>query len=139
VRVLHRGRLLRGFLAPGLAVVPLVFLFPARQNLEWLEAGMFLAGLLTVGQFSFWGNYLPRAYPVYLRGTGESFAANVGGRMLGTSAAFVTTTWLAPHMPGGSPFAQVAFGAALMALLVYGVATLASFWLPEPASGTAAE
>ena len=45
---------------------------------------MFFAGLFTVAQFSFWGNYLPRVYPTHLRGTGESFAANVGGRMLGT-------------------------------------------------------
>ena len=42
---------------------------------------------MTVAQFSFWGNYLPRVYPTHLRGTGESFAANVGGRMIGTSAA----------------------------------------------------
>ena len=37
----------------------------------------FLAGLFTVGQFSFLGNYLPRVYPVHLRGTGEGFAANI--------------------------------------------------------------
>ena len=46
---------------------------------------------MTIAQFSFWGNYLPRVYPTYLRGTGESFAANVGGRMIGTSAALLTT------------------------------------------------
>ena len=46
--------------------------------------GAFLAGLFTVAQFSFWGNYLPRVYPVHLRGTGEGFAANIGGRMIGT-------------------------------------------------------
>ena len=45
------------------------------------------SGFMTIAQFSFWGNYLPRVYPTYLRGTGESFAANVGGRMIGTSAA----------------------------------------------------
>ena len=49
-----------------------------------LKIGMFFAGLFTVAQFSFWGNYLPRVYPTHLRGTGESFAANVGGRMIGT-------------------------------------------------------
>ena len=42
-------------------------------------------------QFSFWGNYLPRVYPTHLRGTGEGFAANIGGRMIGTGFAFVTT------------------------------------------------
>ena len=50
-----------------------------------------MAGLFTVAQFSFWGNYLPRVYPVHLRGTGEGFAANIGGRMIGTSFAAVTT------------------------------------------------
>ena len=52
---------------------------------------MFFVGFFTVAQFSFWGNYLPRVYPVNLRGTGESFAANVGGRMVGTGANFLTT------------------------------------------------
>jgi hypothetical protein len=117
---------------PGLIIIPLVFLFPARDNLELFKYGMFLAGLFTVAQFSFWGNYLPRVYPLHLRGTGESFAANIGGRMFGTSAAFVTTNWLAPHMPGKTSFEQVALGAALMAVLVYAIGFIASFWLPEP-------
>ena len=60
---------------------------------------MFLAALVTVAQFSFWGNYLPRVYPTRLRGTGESFAANIGGRMIGTFAAYVTTT-LSNYTPG---------------------------------------
>ena len=64
-----------------------------------------MAGLLTVAQFSFWGNYLPRVYPTHLRGTGESFAANIGGRMIGTSAALLTTQ-LANVMPGATPFTQ---------------------------------
>ena len=45
-------------------------------------------GFFTVAQMSFWGNYLPRVYPTHLRGTGEGFAANIGGRMLGTGFAF---------------------------------------------------
>jgi MFS family permease len=130
--VVSRVRLLRLFLWPGLILIPLVFVFPAQNDVELLKWGMFLAGLLTVAQFSFWGNYLPQAYPVHLRGTGESFAANVGGRMLGTSAAFITTNVLAPHMPGGSSFTQVAFGAAIMVAFVYAVAILASRFLPEP-------
>ena len=71
--------------------MPLVFLFAATSSLSLLKWGIFLVGLLTIAQFSFWGNYLPRVYPTYLRGTGESFAANVGGRMIGTSAALLTT------------------------------------------------
>ncbi len=55
------------------------------------EVGHCVAGFFTIAQFSFWGNYLPRVYPTYLRGTGESFAANIGGRMIGTSFMFLTT------------------------------------------------
>ena len=131
VRILSRRRLLRVFQLPGLILVPLVFFYPARFDLELLKWGMFLAGLVTVAQFSFWGNYLPRVYPTHLRGTGESFAANVGGRMVGTSAALLTTQ-LANVMPGGSPSTQLAFAATGVALLVYAAGFLASFRLPEP-------
>ncbi len=131
VRIASRRSLLRIFQVPGLFIVPLVFLYPAVHNLEMLKWGVFAAGLLTVAQFSFWGNYLPRMYPVHLRGTGESFAANVGGRMLGTSAALVTTQ-LSNVMPGTGSAAQTAYAAAAVALVVYGVGFTASFWLPEP-------
>src|SRR5580704_6584473 len=107
VYIVGRRKLLRVFQIPGLIVVPLVFLYPAKDNLEVLKWGVAAAGFLTVAQFSFWGNYLPRVYPTYLRGTGGSFAANIRGRMLGTSAA-------------------------LVALLVYAGGFIASFWLPEP-------
>jgi hypothetical protein len=70
-------------------------------------------------------------YPIYLRGTGESFAANIGGRMIGTFAAMVTTT-LAPHMSGASPATQLAYAAALVGTLTYVVGLAASFALPEP-------
>jgi len=116
---------------PGLVLVPLVFVWAAVNDLEALKWGIFLVGLVTVAQFSFWGNYLPRVYPTHLRGTGESFAANVGGRMLGTSAAFVTTT-LATSMPGGSPSVKLAYAAAAVGLAVYVIGTVACFFLPEP-------
>lgn len=131
VIVVSRRTLLRLFQIPGLVLVPLVFMFPATHDLELLKWGVFAAGLLTVAQFSFWGNYLPRVYPLHLRGTGESFAANVGGRMIGTSAALLTTQFAA-LMPGATPAGRLALAAAGVALLVYGVGFLASFWLPEP-------
>ncbi|MDX1984761.1 MAG: MFS transporter [Bryobacteraceae bacterium] len=131
VYIVSRRGLLRVFQIPGLVLVPLVFFYPAKDDLGLLKAGVFLAGMMTVAQFSFWGNYLPRVYPTYLRGTGESFAANVGGRMVGTSAALLTTT-LANTMPGAGPSAKLANAAALVALLVYAVGFIASFWLPEP-------
>jgi MFS family permease len=131
VQIVSRRLLLRIFQVPGLFLLPLVFLFPATSNLELLKWGIFLGGLLTVAQFSFWGNYLPRVYPTHLRGTGESFAANVGGRMVGTSAALLTTQ-LANVMPGGSPSTQLAYAAAAVAFAVYAIGLASSFFLPEP-------
>lgn len=133
VRIVSRVRLLRLFLFPALLVVPLVFLFPAQQNLEVLKWSMGLVGILSVGQLSFWGNYLPRVYPTYLRGTGEAFAANIGGRMLGTSAAFITTQ-LTNVTPGATPSHQLANAAAIVAFLALAIGAVASRWLPEPAS-----
>ena len=131
IRIVSRRKLLRVFQIPGLIIVPLVFLYPAVHDLGLLKWGIFLAGLFTVAQLSFWGNYLPRMYPTHLRGTGESFAANVGGRMVGTSAALLTTQFAAV-MPGSTPAAHLAYGAAAVAFLVYGIGLAASFWLPEP-------
>lgn len=132
IRIVSRRRLLRVFQVPGLFLVPFVFFYPATHDLDMVKAGIFIAGLVTVAQFSFWGNYLPRVYPTYLRGTGESFAANIGGRMIGTSAALLTTQ-LANVMAGSTPFTKLAYSAAAVALLVYLVGFLASFSLPEPA------
>ena len=131
VRIASRRNLLRIFLIPGLIIVPLVFFYPAVTDLTLLKWGIFFAGLCTVAQLSFWGNYLPRMYPVHLRGTGESFAANIGGRMVGTSAALITTQFAA-MMPGTTPATKLSYGAAAVGLLVYAIAVVASFWLPEP-------
>ncbi|HYT75327.1 MAG TPA: MFS transporter, partial [Vicinamibacterales bacterium] len=134
VRIVSRRRLLHIFQIPGLVLLPLVFLFPATSNLTLLRWGIFFVGMLTIAQFSYWGNYLPRVYPTYLRGTGESFAANVGGRMLGTSAALVTTSLVA-SMPGGTPPIKLAHAAALVGTAAYVIGFAASFWLPEPKQG----
>lgn len=131
IRIIGRGKLLRCFQVPGLVILPLVFGYAALHSLTLLQWGIFLAGLLTVAQFSFWGNYLPRVYPTHLRGTGESFAANVGGRMIGTSAALLTTT-LANVMPGANPPTQLACAAAVVAFGTYAIGLIASNWLPEP-------
>src|SRR6185369_2175299 len=116
--IVSRQRLLRVFQIPALIVVPLLFWFAPSRDVPTLKMGMFFAGFFVVAQFSFWGNYLPRMYPTHLRGTGESFAANVGGRMIGTSFAFVTTT-LANIMPGAGNPARMAYAAAAVALFVY--------------------
>ncbi len=131
IRILSRRNLLRVFLIPGLILVPLVFIFPATGNLAMLKWGMFFAGLFTVAQLSFWGNYLPRVYPTHLRGTGESFAANIGGRMFGASAPLLTTQLLAT-MPGGGPSIKLAYAAAAVAFLLYAANLILGLFLPEP-------
>jgi MFS family permease len=131
VHILSRRRLLRLFQIPGLLLIPLVMFIPASRDVDMSTAGIFALGLLTVAQFSYWGNYLPLVYPTYLRGTGEAFAANIGGRMLGTSAALLVTS-MVRFMPGGNASRQLSYAAGIVGLLSYVVGLVASFWLPEP-------
>jgi hypothetical protein len=129
--IVSRRKLIRVFQIPGLMVMPFVFYYAPTHSLELTKWGMFLAGVFTVGQLSFWGNYLPRVYPTHLRGTGEGFAANIGGRMLGTGFAFVTTT-LTNYVPGATPALRLAFAATVVATFVYTAGFVCSFFLPEP-------
>jgi hypothetical protein len=131
VMIVSRRTLLRVFQVPGLVLMPFIFAYAATHSLAMLKGGIFLAGLVTVGQFSFWGNYLPRVYPVHLRGTGESFAANIGGRLIGTSFAWVTTTLAITPDLAFAP-TKLAYVAAGVAFGVYLVGFVCSFWLPEP-------
>jgi len=131
VIIVSRRKLVRLFQIPGLIVMPVTFALIATSSLTWLYPAIFLAGLLTVAQFSFWGNYLPRAYPLHLRGTGESFAANIGGRLIGTSFAWVTATLAVTSDRAYAP-TKVALVSAAIATGVYAVGFIASFWLPEP-------
>lgn len=158
VHVASRRRLLRLFLVPGLVVVPLVFwglmrgheivFFSTRLNvpgfhtfsITLLGLGIMLAGFFTVAQFSFWGNYLPYVYPVHLRGTGESFAANIGGRMFGTPFAYVTQRLaLLPWIAGAAPSAKTAAVAAGIAFLLYLANLILSCYLPEPQTSSLAD
>jgi hypothetical protein len=139
--VVSRRSLIRIFQVPGLILMPLIFGYAAVQNptmfmlgetpVTLLHLGIFIAGVLTVGQFSFWGNYLPRVYPLHLRGTGESFAANIGGRLIGTSFAWLTATLAATSDRAYAPV-KLAYTAAAVAFGVYLVGFIASFFLPEP-------
>ena len=143
VQIVSRRKLLRIFQVPGLLIMPLVFAFAATNNRDLfsiggyavtlLHIGIFLAGLVTVAQFSFWGNYLPQVYPPHLRGTGESFAANIGGRLIGTSFAWVTSTLaVQSFIPGASPPEKMAYTAAGVATFVSVCGFILSFFLPEP-------
>lgn len=133
IYIVSRRKLLRLFQVPGLVIMPLVFAYCAVTSLDLLYVGIFFAGLVTVAQFSFWGNYLPRVYPVHLRGTGESFAANIGGRLIGTSFAWITTTLAATSDVAAAP-AKLAYTAAGIAFAVYLAGFLLSFALPEPSA-----
>ena len=132
VYIVSRRTLIRLFQVPGLFIMPIAFGYFATHSLQWLYVGAFFAGLCTVAQFSFWGNYLPRVYPVHLRGTGEGFAANIGGRMIGTSFAWLTATLAVTPDRAYAP-TKVALVAAVVGFSVYLVGLIASFWLPEPA------
>jgi MFS family permease len=146
---LRWGATLRLFQVPGLILTPILFwfflrapnttffeipleaIYLGRLPVTTMSIGMFLMGLFTVAQLSFWGNYLPHVYPVHLRGTGESFAANIGGRMIGTSAAAVTA-FLAGMLPyEGGPL-KYSSAAAIVGTTIALIGLVASFWLPEP-------
>ncbi len=143
VRIASRRALLWLFQLPGIFIVPIVFaVFAAgalgeEASLAWLKPGIFVVGFLTIAQMSFWGNYLPRMYPVHLRGTGESFAANIGGRMLGTGGQYAATSLrsliiaLVPAL-ALTPTVSIAYAAAIVGGGVYLLGAVLTFWLPEP-------
>src|SRR5262249_13095306 len=121
------------FQIPGLIIIPVVWFYVYRHQPEYFTTGVFLAGACIVAQFSYFGEYLPKVFPVHLRGTGGSFATHVGGRMIGPWAAFLTTTLIAPMVTGGStPFEKVAFAAGVTGVLVFAIGFLTSFFLPQP-------
>jgi MFS family permease len=129
--IISRRTLLHVFQLPGIVLLPLVFLLVPAVGLRLAQWGIFVVGLTTIAQMSFWGNYLPRVYPTHLRGTGESFAANVGGRMIGTLAALVTVQ-LVNYMPGGTVPIRLAYACAVVGTVAYIINLVASFYLPEP-------
>jgi predicted MFS family arabinose efflux permease len=133
VRIVSRRRLLHVFQTPGVIVAPITFAVAGTTSLTLAQWGMFFTGFFTISQMSFWGNYLPRVYPTHLRGTGEGFAANIGGRVIGTGFAFLATQ-LANVMPGALPQTKLAYAAATSVAIAYGLGYILSWWLPEPKS-----
>ncbi|HEX7034911.1 MAG TPA: hypothetical protein VF210_04020, partial [Pseudomonadales bacterium] len=134
VHIVSRRALLRVFQLPALVFVPMLFYWISSHlgddsTLPWVKAGIFLAGFFTVAQFSFWGNYIPHVFPLHLRGTGESFAANIGGRILGTAAAWITITLSESRPPDPAKMAVVSACVAGAYALIGAVLT---HWLPEP-------
>ncbi len=100
---ISRVALLKIFQVPALIMLPLTYFMLYHQGGPAFMFAYGVCGLLTVAQFSYFGEYLPKVFPMHLRGTGGSFATNVGGRMVGTSMAVVTSNFLAPMLAGGKP------------------------------------
>ncbi len=132
VLAISRRALLRIFILPGMIVLPLTYFMLYHSSPSAFATGIFLCGLLVVGQFSYFGEYLPKAFPLHLRGTGGSFATNVGGRMIGTAAAFLTTNKIAPLLAEKPTADHYAMAAGIVGTSVFVIALILSFALPEP-------
>jgi MFS family permease len=128
-----RRPMLRWMLWCGLVVYPFVFLGPAIHDLQLFKYAVLVVTLIVGVQYSYWGNYLPRVFPVHLRGTGESFAMSFGGRTLAPLCALATTQ-LSNVMPGATPTLKLASSMALVAVTATVCALILSRWLPEPAA-----
>ena len=126
--------LLRLFLLPGIVLFPLTYWVLREQAYSLFALAVFGCGLLTVAQMSYMSEYLPKVFPVHLRGTGGGFATNVGARMLGTMAATLNTEYLANALtPGDVPLpVKVATAAGWIGGVAFLVALGLSFLLPPP-------
>ncbi len=101
-------------------------------NVSMLGLGIFIAGFFTVAQFSFWGNYLPKAYPIHLRGTGEELRRQHRRPDVRDPFAFLTQQIaLFSFIPGETPAAKTAVVAAGVAFTLYLVNLIFSTVLPE--------
>ena len=132
VMAIARRSLLRLFVVPGLLFLPLTYFALYHSSSAAFSAGIFVCGLLVVAQFSYFGEYLPKAFPIHLRGTGGSFATNVGGRMIGTSAAFLSTNLIAPLFAPTPTASHYALAAGIVGTAVFVLALGLTFLLPEP-------
>ncbi|MBE7497266.1 MAG: MFS transporter [Verrucomicrobiaceae bacterium] len=133
---ISRVALLKIFQIPALVIMPATYFYFFHEGGNAFLWAYAVCGLLTVAQFSYFGEYLPKVFPMHLRGTGGSFATNVGGRMLGTSMAFVTTNLVAPMLAGSGPMLpmHVAKAAGIVATAIAVLSFVIGFLLPEPKS-----
>lgn len=133
VVVVRQRHLLRLFAFPALIALPITFLYAVTSGSTALKVGSFIATMMVTAQFSFLGNYLPRLFPTALRGTGESVAINVGGRVIGASSAFVTPQ-LASMFASANPTLQLANAMACVSVVALAATCALTFWIPEPQS-----
>src|SRR6185295_754988 len=115
------------YLVPGIIMFPITYWLLYKHSAVEMQWGIFICGMLVVAQFSYFGDYLPKVFPLHLRGTGGSFATNVGGRMVGTSAAFLTANIIAPIVGAKTTFDQVAIAAGIVGTAVFVIAFAATF------------
>ena len=87
VRIVCRRAAAAHFQVPGLSSCRSSSCSRRRPALEGLKWGIFLAGFSRSRSSASGGTTCRACIPRTCAGTGESFAANVGGRMFGTSAA----------------------------------------------------
>jgi MFS family permease len=126
-----RRPILRWMFLAGLVLFPLVFLGPALADVALFKYAALAVTFVVAVQYSFWGNYLPRMFPLHLRGTGESFAMSIGARVFAPLAALATTQ-LSNVMPGANPTLKLAHSIALVTVVASLCGLFASRWLPEP-------
>lgn len=132
---MSRVMLIRVFQIPALIILPVTYFVLFSRGGEIFLWGYFLCGLVTVAQFSYFGEYLPKVFPLHLRGTGGSFATNVGGRMIGTCMATLNTSFIAPLLAGADQVVRpshVAAAAGYIATAMAVIALVVGIFLPEP-------
>lgn len=130
-----RRSLLRVFQFPAVIVLPITYFVLFSKGGDAFMWAYAACGFLTVAQFSYFGEYLPKVFPLHLRGTGGSFATNVGGRMVGTSASLLTTALIAPMIAGGVDAVRpmhIAQAAGWVAGSIAVLAIVLGYFLPEP-------
>ena len=138
ISLLTRRQVLSCFQLPGLVIIPILFAAAPYLDVTVLACGALLAAVALNGQINFIGNYLPQIYPARLRGTGESFAISVGGRIVGTSTSLITP-WLANFAPGASASSKLALAAATMAVVACVLGLVTTRFLVEPRQDITAE
>ena len=138
ISLLTRRQVLSCFQLPGLVIIPVLFAAAPYLDVTVLACGALFAAVALNGQINFIGNYLPQVYPARLRGTGESFAISVGGRIVGTSTSLITP-WLANFAPGASASSKLALAAATMAVVACVLGLVTTRFLVEPRQDITAE
>jgi hypothetical protein len=137
-----RRSLLRVFQFPAVVLLPVTYFVLFSKGGDAFLWAYAACGFMTVAQFSYFGEYLPKVFPLHLRGTGGSFATNVGGRMIGTSASLLTTVMIAPMIAGSAEAVRPMHIAQAAGWVATGIAVLAlvlAWFLPEPKQQVDAE